>query len=222
MGGKSYAWFERQRRTRALELAQEQIERALDTVRLLDHAMQSLENENFKEMEQHIETLFQAEEEVDKLRREVFTEMSRGAALMADYREDILHLVKRLDTLADHVKDAARCLKILGTTELPKELVKAAVQMAGILVDCASTLRKSIESIATEPKKAVEYSVKVAEIEEKLDTEYLKAKRLFTIHGNKINIGVLIIFDSLIEFIEHAADMCADTADYILTLSSRE
>jgi hypothetical protein len=26
----------------------------------------------------------------------------------------------------------------------------------------------------------------------------------------------------LIEFIEHAADMCADTADYILVLSSRE
>jgi hypothetical protein len=32
----------------------------------------------------------------------------------------------------------------------------------------------------------------------------------------------MVIFDDLIEFIEHAADMCADTADYIAVLSSRE
>jgi len=31
-----------------------------------------------------------------------------------------------------------------------------------------------------------------------------------------------VIFDDLIEFIEQAADMCADTADYILILSSSE
>ena len=32
----------------------------------------------------------------------------------------------------------------------------------------------------------------------------------------------LLLIEDLIEFIEHAADMCADTADYILVLSSRE
>jgi len=32
----------------------------------------------------------------------------------------------------------------------------------------------------------------------------------------------MVIFDDLIEFIEQASDMCADTADYILVLSSRE
>ena len=30
------------------------------------------------------------------------------------------------------------------------------------------------------------------------------------------------MFEGLIEFIEHAADNCADTADYIRVLSSRE
>ena len=52
--------------------------------------------------------------------------------------------------------------------------------------------------------------------------EYLKTKSLFVKYGANINCGAMVIFDDLIEFIEQAADMCADTADYILILSSRE
>jgi hypothetical protein len=37
-----------------------------------------------------------------------------------------------------------------------------------------------------------------------------------------VNSGTMVIFDDLVEFIEYAADMCADTADYIVILSSRE
>jgi hypothetical protein len=37
-----------------------------------------------------------------------------------------------------------------------------------------------------------------------------------------MNVGAMVIFDDLIEFIEQAADMCADTADYIVILSSRD
>jgi hypothetical protein len=37
-----------------------------------------------------------------------------------------------------------------------------------------------------------------------------------------MNCGAMVIFDDLIEFVEHAADMCADTADYIVILASRE
>jgi hypothetical protein len=45
---------------------------------------------------------------------------------------------------------------------------------------------------------------------------------MFVKYGPEINVGVMVIFDDLIEFIEEAADMCADTADYIVVLSSRD
>jgi hypothetical protein len=41
-------------------------------------------------------------------------------------------------------------------------------------------------------------------------------------YGEEMNCGAMVIFDDLVEFIEQAADMCADTADYIVILSSRE
>jgi predicted phosphate transport protein (TIGR00153 family) len=219
---RSYDWFEKRRRTKGLELAHEQITKAFDTVTWLHKAMKSFSERKYKETKNYVENLYTAEEEVDKLRTDVFKELSKGAALVADYREDLLHLVKRLDTLADHTKDAARCIEMLGETVIPDELCKKTVFMTGKLVDTAQTLRGSIEKISTNPIEAIEEAKKVEDIEHDLDTEYLKAKSLFVKYGAEINCGAMVIFDDLIEFIEHAADMCADTADYIAVLSSRE
>jgi predicted phosphate transport protein (TIGR00153 family) len=219
---RSYDWFEKRRRTKGLELAHEQITKAFDTVTLLNKATKSFAEKNFKETTNYVQNLYKAEEEVDKLRTDVFTELSKGAALVADYREDLLHLVKRLDTLADHTKDAARCLEMLIGTEIPDELSQKTVFMTSKLVEAAQTLRGGIEKISSNPAEAIVEAKKVEQIEHDLDQEYLKAKGLFVKYGNTINAGAMVIFDDLIEFIEHAADMCADTADYILVLSSRE
>ena len=222
MERRSYDWFEKRRRTKGLELAHEQITKAFDTVTWLHKAMKSFSEGKIKETQNYIDNLYKAEEEVDKLRTDVFMELSKGAALVADYREDLLHLVKRLDTLADHTKDAARCLEMLGEAKIPDELCAKTVVMTSKLVETAQTLRSSIEKISFTPAEAIEQAKKVGEIEHDIDAEYLKAKTLFVKYGEQVNCGVMVIFDDLIEFIEHAADMCADTADYIVVLSSRE
>ncbi|MCW3997257.1 MAG: DUF47 domain-containing protein [Candidatus Bathyarchaeota archaeon] len=222
MERRNYGWFEKRRRTKGLELAHDQIIKAFDTVTLLHKAAKSFAENNIKETNKHLRNLYKAEEEVDKLRTNVFTELSKGAALISDYREDLLHLVKRLDTLADHAKDAARCLEMLSGSEIPEELCKKMVFMTSKLVETAQTLRESIERITANPKAAIKRAEKVGLIESELDREYLNVKSMFVKYGVNMNPGALIIFDDLIEFLEHATDMCADTADYIIVLSSRE
>ena len=222
MERKSYDWFEQRRKTRGLELAHDQITKAFDTVTWLHKATKSFAEGNFKDAQKYIENLYKTEEGVDLLRTDVFMELSKGAALVADYREDLLHLVKRLDTLADHTKDAARCLEMLSGAKIPQELSDKTVSMTAKLVDTAQTLRNSIEKISSNPTEAINEAKHVGEIEHDIDTDYLKCKSLFVKYGQDINPGAMVIFDDLIEFIEQAADMCADTADYILVLSSRE
>ena len=222
MEKRSYEWFEKRRRTKGLELAYSQISKAFDTVSWLNKAMKSFSQRDFKEVKKYIQNLYTDEEEVDNLRTNVFTELSKGVALVSDYREDLLHLVKRLDTLADHTKDAARCIEMLGETEIPKELSDKTIVMTTKLVEAAQDLRSSIEKISSNPVEAIAQAGKVGEAEHGLDIEYLKAKSLFVKYGDVINCGAMVIFDDLIEFIEHAADMCADTADYIIVLSSKE
>lgn len=222
MEKRSYGWFERRRKTKALELAQEQMVKALDTVNLLHQSVQSIALGRKEEAAQQIQNVFKTEEEVDRLRKEVFKELSKGAALLADYREDMLHLVKRLDTLADNVKDAARCMDMLADVTLPRELVENTVHMTSVLLECATALRASIEKISISPEEAIESSRRVEENEHQIDEHYLKTKKLFVKYGEHTNAGIIVIFDDLVEFIEQAADICADTADYILTLTSEE
>jgi predicted phosphate transport protein (TIGR00153 family) len=222
MERKSYDWFEQRRKTRGLELAHDQITKAFDTVTWLQKATKSFSEKNFKEAKKYIENLYKAEEEVDALRTDTFLELSKGAALVSDYREDLLHLVKRLDTLADHTKDAARCLEMLDESDIPSELTEKVVSMTSKLVETAQTLRTSIEKISSNPNEAIKQAKAVGDIEHAIDIDYLKTKSLFVKYGVNMNCGAMVIFDDLIEFIEQAADMCADTADYILVLSSRD
>jgi predicted phosphate transport protein (TIGR00153 family) len=222
MEKRSYSWFERQRRTEVLDLAQNQITKALNTVTSLHKAIQYLSEAKKKEAMQCIEAVFKEEEEVDSLRREIFKELSKGTALLAEYREDLLHFVKRLDTLADYVKDAARCVKMLGDSPIPKELLKNMVRITSSLVECASALRGSVEKISMNPIEAIEYAKKVEQLEHEIDEEYLDTKPLFIKYAEQMNCGSMVILDDLVEFVEQAADMCADTADYIVILANRE
>ena len=219
---KSYDWFVQRRKTKGLDLAHEEIARAFDTVTWLNKAAKAFSEKNFTDAKKYIENLYQTEEGVDKLRTQVFMELSTGTALLADYREDLLHLVKRADTLADHTKDVARCLQMLWEVDIPAELSDKMVLMTGKLVDMVNILRSSVEKIAVNPQQAIKEAKVVEDIEHTIDDEYLNTKGLFVKYGATMNKGAIIIFDDLVEFLENAADMCADTADYIYVLSSRE
>ena len=222
MERRSYTWFEKRRKSKALELAQKQITKALDTVTLLNQAIKQISEGKKTDGVRNIENLYSIEEEVDALRTEVLKEVSAGAALFSEYREDWMHLVKRLDMLADHVKDAARCAMMLLDAKIPGELWKKTANATSTLLECATALRSSLESVSVEPAAAIEGARKVEEIESKIDKEYLEIKSLFIGYSDQVNCGAIVIFDDMIEFIEQAADMCADTADYIVILASRE
>jgi predicted phosphate transport protein (TIGR00153 family) len=222
MAKKSYAWFERRRRTKVLDLAQEQITKALDTVTLLHQIIQYISESNKKDAMECFEQLYKVEKEVDLLRTEVFKELSKGTALFTEHREDLMHLVKRLDTLADDVKDAARCVKILADSKIPGELWKQAVHTTSTLVKCATALRSSIEKINVDPAEAMKNAEKVDQFENDIDQDYIQNKSLLIKHSEQTNCGAITVFNDLFEFIEQAADMCADTADYIVILAGRD
>jgi predicted phosphate transport protein (TIGR00153 family) len=215
----SFAWFEKRRKTDALNLAQEQITKALDTAILLHKAVQSASEGKKKEAKDFLEVLWKKEEEVDDLRRLVFKELT-NVAISVEFREDLMHLVKRLDVMADHVKDSARSVIVLLETNVPNEIWKMNVKVAEALVESATTLRSSIEKLGTDPARAKELAGKVDDIEGRIDKDYLDTKKLFIKYTRQVDLGTLLILNNLIEFMEQAADICADTADYIAILAS--
>jgi len=219
MAKKSFAWFEKRHKTDALNLAQEQITKALDTTTMLCKAVRGASEGRKEEAKEFIERLFKEEENVDNLRRAVFKELT-NVAISMEFREDLMHLVKRLDVMADFVKDSARSVMVLLDTNVPNEIWDVIVRVAEALVQSATMLRGSIEKLGTDPDRAKELANKVNAIEGQIDRDYLNIQKMFVKNAQTVDAGTLLMLNNLVEFMEQASDTCADTADYIVVLAS--
>jgi len=215
------SWFDLLRKdstSNTMDLAQKQITMAIKTVTELKEIIVAFPEGKSTEMDKRIEKLFLNHVEIDDLRRLVFGALSKRG-LPSKYREDLMHIVKRLDVMADHVKDSARNIKILLGTKVPKEIWDTNVKIAEALVKGSVLLGTAIEMLGINPPQAVEFSKKVDEQESIVDEEYLKAKALLLKYDKKLGIAKLLILNDLVKCMEEIADTCADTADYIRVLA---
>jgi predicted phosphate transport protein (TIGR00153 family) len=217
------SWFEKRRQTITLNLAQNQILKVIDTVAELEQAITAFSENRIAEAGKCIERLFISEIEIDKLRRAVFIELTKGS-LPPKYREDLKALIGRLDRLADYVKDAARSVKILveSKSTVPKEFLVIFGRMASNLAHCTKYLQDSIEALGNNTSQAIEFASKVDNYEEQIDEDHLLVKISFIENSATVEAPIFLILKDLADSLEHAADMCADTADFIMVLAAGE
>ena len=205
-----------------MEMADRQMTLAIDTVIELEKSINAALKGKKEKATSSFNKLSVIEHEIDELRRIVFEELTRGS-LMSKDREDIMHLVKRLDQMADHVKDASRAVVILLDAEVPKKMWEQFAETARELVVCATTLRNAIEQLGIDPMKAMELAKKIDEIEGIVDDKYLKSKAMLLEYSKETDAATILLLKDLIEEMEHVADACDDTADYVRILTvSRE
>jgi predicted phosphate transport protein (TIGR00153 family) len=211
-------WFTKRRKDKVLEIADRQMTLAIDTVIELEKSINAALNRNKEAAMASFEKLSLTEHEIDELRRTVFEELTRGSLPSRD-REDIMHLVKRLDEMADHVKDASRAVIILLDAKVVKEMWEQFAETAKDLVSCATTLRKAIEKLGIDPPRAMELAKQIDAIENSADEKYVTSKALLLKHSKKMDAATLLVLKDLIEEMEHVADSCDDTADYVRILT---
>jgi predicted phosphate transport protein (TIGR00153 family) len=211
-------WFARRRKSKVLEIADRQMTLAIDTVIELEKSINAALNGQKEKAKSSFEKLSTIEHEIDELRRTIFEELTKGSLPSKD-REDIMHLVKRLDEMADHVKDASRAVVLLVEANVVKEIWEQLAETAKYLVVAATTLRDAIEKLGTEPQKAMELAKQIDIVEGKVDEKYLKVKALLLKHSSEMDAATILILKDLIEEMEHVADSCDDTADYVRILT---
>jgi predicted phosphate transport protein (TIGR00153 family) len=216
---KILEWWVSRRKSKVLTLAERQIDMAMETVKLLDEASGIIFGGSGGDPMRAMEALFAEEESIDDVRREIFEELSRGEMQPRD-REDLMHLVKRIDVLADYIKDSARDLMTLKDSNLPAEIRALYSEMVRGLRECANALRGSIEKLGSDVSEAVELSKDVDRMEHSIDDAHLKSKSLLIKYGGDMNPAVLMILKDLADHLEGAADVCADTADYVRILAA--
>lgn len=211
-------WFAQRRKSKVLDIADREMTLAIETVIELEKSLKAALNGKREEAKASFDRLSLVEHEIDELRKAVFEELTRGSMPSKD-REDIMHLVKRLDVMADQVKDSARTVMILLDAKVLKEMWQQFVEISKDLVACATTLREAIEKLGTDPSEVRELTKKIDKIEDGVDQKYLKTKSLFLKYTDKMDSATLIILKDLLEYMEQVADSCDDTADYVRILT---
>ena len=218
---KLLVWFDRRRRSKTLNLAQQQIQLAMSTVVDLDSALKAFSEGRRVEMEDAIQQLFSREEKIDELRRTIFEELAKQD-LPSKYREDLKELVRYLDHLADQVKDSARSLKILGWPIFPREIAEKYLKISENLVEQVKVLGECIESLGISPLSVKEKAEQVILYEDKIDQDYLQTKILFIKYRKELPPAILMGLRDLLDCMERSADICARTADYLRMLAASE
>ena len=218
------SWFDLFRReptSNTMILAEKEITKAISTVTELREIMLGFAEGRTSEVEELIKELFVNEAEIDEIRRTVLGKLAEQV-LPPQYRQNLIHIVKCLDILADQVKDSARNVKVLINSKLPREILEVNVKIAKTLVEAAVFLSTAIEMLGINHPQALEFAKKVDEKEGDVDEYYLKEKALFLKYSKELSFAILLVLKDLLECLEKIADTLADTADYIRILTVKK
>jgi len=170
-----------------------------------------------KVAEKRLERLFLEEIEINDLRKTILEELTKGD-LPSKYREDMKDLVEHLGVLVDHVKDSARCLKILMKGQIPEEILDRCVEMSKNLVDCTAILQDGMQMLGVDVAQAQKFVDRVDAVENRVDEKYFKTMLLNLQYAKQIDHCTLMILRDFTQFMERVADRCADAADYVQVL----
>jgi len=212
-------WFEKRRETKAIVTMQKHLATTISAVEDLERAVKAAVNGNEKDEKTAIDRVTSAEKEADRLRRVVMTELAQGELPPTD-REDLMHLMKRVDMIADWSRESTRILDATPMQDVPETLKEISVLMAEGVRDCVTALRKTINSMMEKPEDALKTADEVERLEEKVDDVFEEARRLLA-KEEKLKVGVAILMNELFEAIEQAADACEDACDQVRVIIVR-
>jgi len=208
-------WFAERRQAKALKLMERHLADVVSAVEDLVRALEAALAGDEKGMMASIGRVAQAERDADWLRRAIMDALASEVISPAG-REDLMHLVKRMDMIADWSREATRILEAIPLDEAPREVMEECLEMAKGAMECAHAVRKAVNVLMERPEEALREADRVERLEERVDALYREARKTFArLPPGEHNAPVLILLRDLMDAIENVADWCENTCDQI-------
>lgn len=199
-----------------LQDAQKHVEETYKTVAYFSDAIKAFIQGDLTAKTTAIEKVRESEHAADVLRSKMVDELSEGLLLPPD-REDLMHFVKGLDTIADWTNGAARILGFI-EQKLPENILKNISTATDLIFSSISKLKEAIQSITkNDLKKALQDCVDVDRIEHDADDQ--KKTLIESIIHAKLEPATLLLSYQLAEYLEGVTDKIEDAADFIKVLA---
>ncbi len=174
----------------------------------------AMSQSNWSEAAKCIERVILAECEADRIEDRLCAEISAGDLSISE-REDLLHFVKKSDTIADWIREAAfyvqMALDIKAT--VPDPIWKSLARMCSELEIQCKTLIKAIESLAGDRNVTLRHVDMIKDQERIIDDLHYKAAKDILL--SDMDLKGVTITRSITESIEMASDTCKQCSDTI-------
>jgi hypothetical protein len=178
-------------------------------------------SEDEKSSMDSIQKVSAMEMEADRLRRDTWLELAKGD-MPPNERDDLLHLSKRVDQIADWARECGRILSVTPLARAPEPLRKILVEMVETAQKCTWSARKSVDALNTDLREALKLADEVERIEEEADELYNHAREYYAGLGNgPMKVGEAILLAQLLESIENISDWCENAIDQVRVIAVR-
>ena len=180
MSEEKYAnWFARRREENVMDGVKEHILQIVDTCDELNRAITAITAKDEEKAIQAIERLNLNEKAADNIEVSLNEQLTTGS-LPSKEREDLMHLVRRMDGIADWTKSAARNIEVLieAEIEVPEKIWKYYGVLAGRVFGAAKEVKLCIDFLGEDDDQFKVHKDNVERIEHEIDDLYRETLKI--------------------------------------------
>jgi len=220
--GSLLEWFGKRKESVVMKAMREHAQAISDTITELNRAFMAMTREEKEKALDAIKRVALSEKEADRLEEKITEELSTGD-LESKEREDLMHLIRRMDYVADWAKEASMNLQLVveANVQVPLTLWVKYSAMTAELEKSAKALKTTIDNLGVDEEAVGRYERSVVIQEHILDEMYFSTKKeiLFA----DIDPKAIYLMRDILHDIENSSDKCKDAADmiHIILLSQK-
>ncbi|QLH74723.1 MAG: DUF47 family protein [Methanomassiliicoccales archaeon] len=221
--GSLLEWFGKRRESLVTKAIREHAEKVGDTASELNRAISAMVKGDDASALDAIKRLILSEKEADRMEEMISEELSKGD-MESKEREDLMHLIRRMDYIADWAKEAGLNLQLMieVKAKVPGHLWKRYAEMTAELEKATKALRQSIDALGVDNDGVIKYERSVEVSEHILDDMYFSTKKEIFL-ASELDARAIFLMRDILHGIENSSDKCKDSADilHILVISQR-
>ena len=216
MSEEKYAkWFTKRRESNVMDGTKEHVLKIVDTCEELENLINSAMAGNNEAAKQAYDRLDKNEKAADNIEIGLNESLAVGELPSKD-REDLMHLVARMDQIADFTKSAARNILIVIDAEVvvPEKIWKYYSVLAGRVLDAAKEVKLCLDFLGEDDDQFLIHQRNVLRIEHENDELYFKIKKELMM-SVAMDPRVMFVMRDIIHAMENATDNCKSAADFM-------
>jgi predicted phosphate transport protein (TIGR00153 family) len=216
-------WFKSRNEENAMNMTLVHTQKVLECIVEFDKGLSFLLEE--KNIDLALKVFFRVDElehQADGIRRNILNMLSQ-AELPSKIRENLMHLVKRIDDIANAANASSRILISMNHKDfmdLGDDVHKNIMDISKISVDSVKKINLMVnELLKADQTKIQQLGEEVNILEHQCDEKHYSISRSLVSNNQNINPFSAIVIHNCISAMEAISDNAEDVADYIIMLT---